>query len=82
MNRVINNHYLAVFVLPGPAICFWGKMLCFSYHGSLSLDAFSSIVASSKAMQCIKLRAKGRFIYGCVFVIAPLCNCDVCVAGA
>ena len=52
---------------------------CVSYHGSL--DLFSSIVASSKAMQCIKLRAKGRFIYGCVFVIAPLCNCEVCVAG-
>ena len=52
---------------------------CVSYHGSLSLDPFSSIVASLKAMQCIKLRAKGRFIYGCVFVIAPLCNCEVCV---
>ena len=24
-----NNHYLATFVLPGPAICFYGKMLCF-----------------------------------------------------
>ena len=24
-----NNHYLAAFVLPGPAICFCGKMLCF-----------------------------------------------------
>ena len=55
---------------------------CVSYHGSLSLDPFSSIVASSKAMQCIKLRAKGRFIYDCVFVMAPLCNCEVCVAGA
>ena len=22
-----NNHYLAAFVLPGPAICFCGKML-------------------------------------------------------
>ena len=54
---------------------------CVSYHGSLSLDPFSSIVASSIAMQCIKLRAKGRFIYGCIFVIAPLCNCEVCVAG-
>ena len=53
-----------------------------SYHGSLSLDPFSSIVASSKAMQCVKLRAKGRFSYGCVFVIASLCNCEVCVAGA
>ena len=55
---------------------------CVSYHGSLSLDPFSSIVASSKAMQCVELRAKGRFSYGCVFVIAPLCNCEVCVAGA
>ena len=27
--RVINNHYLAAFVLPGPAISFCGKMLCF-----------------------------------------------------
>ena len=53
-----------------------------SYHGSLSLDPLSSIVASSKAMQYVKLRAKGRFSYGCVFVIAPLCNCEVCVAGA
>ena len=25
-----NNHYLAAFVLPGPAICFCGKMLCYS----------------------------------------------------
>ena len=24
-----NNHYLAAFVLPGPAICFCGKMLCY-----------------------------------------------------
>ena len=24
-----NNHYLAAFVLPGPAISFCGKMLCF-----------------------------------------------------
>ena len=24
-----NNHYLAAFVLPGLAICFCGKMLCF-----------------------------------------------------
>ena len=27
--RVINNHYIAAFVLPGPAISFCGKMLCF-----------------------------------------------------
>ena len=45
---------------------------CSSYHGYLSLDPFFSIVASLKAMQCVKLRAKGRFSYGCVFVIAPL----------
>ena len=43
-----------------------------SYHGYLSLDPFFSIVASLKAMQCVKLKAKGRFSYGCVFVIAPL----------
>ena len=55
---------------------------CVSYHRYLSLDPFSSIVASLKAMQCGKLRAKGRFSYGCVFVIVPLCNCEVCVAGA
>ena len=24
-----NNRYLAAFVLPGPAICFCSKMLCF-----------------------------------------------------
>ena len=24
------NHYLAAFALPGPAICFCGKMLCYS----------------------------------------------------
>ena len=30
---------------------------CVSYHGYLSLDPFSSIVASLKAMQCGKLRA-------------------------
>ena len=24
-----NNHYLAAFVMPGPAICFCGKMLCY-----------------------------------------------------
>ena len=38
-----NNYYLAVFVLPGPAVCFCGKMLCF-YHGYLSFDPFFSIV--------------------------------------
>ena len=74
MNRVIINiHYLAAFVrLPGLAICFCCKMLCASSHGYLSLDPFFSIVASLKAMQCIKLRAKGRYSYGCVFVIVPL----------
>ena len=45
---------------------------CASYHGYLSLDPFFSIVASLKAMQCVKLRAKGRFSYDCIFVIAPL----------
>ena len=46
---------------------------CVSYHGYLSLDPFFSVVtAYFKAMQCIKLRAKGCFSYGCVFVIAPL----------
>ena len=24
-----NNHYLAAFVLPGPAICFYGKIVCY-----------------------------------------------------
>ena len=44
-----------------------------------------SIVASLKAVQCIELRAKGRFSYNYVFYFfAPLCNCEVCayVAGA
>ena len=36
------------------------------------LDPFLSIVAFLKVMQCIKLRAKGCFSYGCSFVIAPL----------
>ena len=45
---------------------------CVSYHGYLSLDSFLSIVACLKAMQCVKLRAKGRLSYGCVFIIAPL----------
>ena len=46
---------------------------CVSYHGYLSLDPFFSIVgAYFNAVQCIKLRAKGRFSFGCVFVIAPL----------
>ena len=45
---------------------------CVSYHGYLSLDSFLSIVACLKAMQCVKLRAKGRLSYGCVFVIALL----------
>ena len=62
-----NNHYLAAFVLPGPAICFRSKMLCY-----LSGLFVSSIVASLKALQCVNLRAEGRFSYSCVFVIAPL----------
>ena len=45
---------------------------CVSYHGYLSLDSFLSIVACLKAMQCVKLRARGRLSYGCVFIIAPL----------
>ena len=46
---------------------------CVSYHGYLSLDLFFSIVAANfKAMQCIKLRAKCCFSYGCVFVIDSL----------
>ena len=34
-------------------------------------------LASLKAMQCVKLRAKGRCSQGCVFVIAPLCSVTV-----
>ena len=41
-------------------------------HGCFSLDPFSSKVASLKAMQCVKLRVRGRCSHGCVFVIAPL----------
>ena len=36
-------------------------------HGCFSLDPFSSKVASLKAMQSVKLRAKGRCSHGCVF---------------
>ena len=50
---------------------------CVTYHSHLSLDPFFSIVASLKALQCVNLRAKGRFSYGCVFVIAPLCSVTV-----
>ena len=66
-----NNHYLAGFVLPGPLFAFVARR-CVTYHGYFSLDPFFSIVASLKALQCLNLRAKGRFSYGCVFVIAPL----------
>ena len=45
---------------------------CASYHGYFSLDPFFSIVASLKAMQCNKLRAKGRLVSAVCFVIAPL----------
>ena len=48
---------------------------CVSYHGYLSPDPFFSIVAAYfKAMQCIKLRAKGRFSFGCVFVGGLCCG--------
>ena len=43
------NHYLAAFVLPGPAICY-GIRCCVSYHGYLSFDPLFSIVASLKTM--------------------------------
>ena len=46
-------------------------------HGCFSLDPFSSKVASLKAIQCVKLRAKGRCSHGCVFIIAPLCSVTV-----
>ena len=36
------------------SICFSGKKLC--YHGYLSVDPFLRIVASLRAMQCVKLR--------------------------
>ena len=52
--------------------CAFVARCCASYHGYLPLDPFFSIVASLKAMQYVKLRAKGRFRYGCVFGIAPL----------
>ena len=46
---------------------------CVSYCGYLSLDPFFSNCSCMLILkQCIKLRAKGRFSYGCVFVIAPL----------
>ena len=58
---------------------------CVSYHGYLSLDpSFSIVAAYFKAMQCIKLRAKGRFSRRLCFCYCStlLCNCEVCVAGA
>ena len=36
------------------SICFSGKKLC--YHAYLSVDPFLHIVASLRAMQCVKLR--------------------------
>ena len=51
---------------------FVARCCVFNCHGCFSLDPFSSKVASLKAMQCVKLRAKGRCSQGCVFVIAPL----------
>ena len=51
---IIFSCYIAAFVLPGPAICFCGKMLHVSYHGYLSFDPFFTIAASLKAMQCVK----------------------------
>ena len=57
-------------------------MLCFLIVTVVFLfDPFSSKVASLKAMQCVKLRAKGRCSHGFFFIIAPLCNCEVRVAG-
>ena len=50
---------------------------CVTYYGYLSLDPFCSIVASLKAVKCVKLRAKGRFSYGCVFFIAPFRSVSV-----
>ena len=54
-------HYLAAFVrLSGPAQFAFVAICCASYQGYLSLDPFFSIAASLKAMQCVKLRVKGR----------------------
>ena len=70
--------------IAGPGLFAFVARCCAFYHGYLSLDPFLSIVASLKAMQCVKLRAKGRLSYGCVFCCrsAKLSNCEVCVAGA
>ena len=49
--------YLAVFVLPGPAICVFVARCCVSDHCYLSFDPFFSIVAFLESyMQCTKLR--------------------------
>ena len=43
---------------------------CVTCHGYLSLDPFCSIVASLKAVQCVKLRLKAAQLWLCFF-IAP-----------
>ena len=74
-----NNHYLAAFVLPSPAFV---ARCCVTCHGYLSLNLSLALeLLFKKAVQCVNLRAKCRFSYGCVFCYcsAPLCNCEVCV---
>ena len=68
MNRVIIIHYLAAFSDCRARPFAFVARCCASYYGYLSLDPFFSIVASLKTMQCGKLRAKGRFSYGCVLL--------------
>ena len=57
-----NNHYHYQQLLYCRARLFaFVARCCVTYHGYLSLDPFFSIVASLKAVQCVNLRAKGRF---------------------
>ena len=78
--ELCDNHYLAAFVLPDPANCFCGKICCVYYHSYLSFDPFFSIVASLKAMQCVKLMVYALFSYGCQLLLSL--RSALCVVGA
>ena len=73
-----NNHYhyQQLLYCQAPLFAFVARC-CVTYQGYLSLDPFFSIGASLKAVQCVNLRAKGRFssvrlCFFQVFGIAPL----------
>ena len=75
MNRVIIVILQLLYCAPG-YLLLWQDVV-FLITVNLSLDPFSSIVASLKAMQCVKLKAKGRFSHCGAFVIAPLRSATV-----